>query len=107
MPRDDPPQSGMSARRQFEAAMSLHRQGKLGDAELHYRSILGLHADHLGTLHGLALLLAQTGRFAEAAETYKAEDTQNGRMVMLKSPNPLLLGDPHRQGPRTRAAGSR
>ena len=51
--------------------MSLHRQGKLGDAELHYRSILGLHADHLGTLHGLALLLAQTGRFAEAAETYK------------------------------------
>ena len=61
----------MSARQQFEAAMLLHRQGKLDGAELHYRSILRLHADHPGTLHGLALLLAQTGRFAEGAETYK------------------------------------
>ena len=71
MPRDDSSQSGMSARQHFEAAMSLHKQGKLGDAERHYRSILQLHENHPGTLHGLALLLAQTGRLAEAAETYK------------------------------------
>jgi eukaryotic-like serine/threonine-protein kinase len=27
------------------------------------------------------------------AETYKARDTRNGRVVMLKSPNPQLIGD--------------
>lgn len=29
------------------------------------------------------------------AETYKARDTQTGRVVMLKSPNPLMFADPH------------
>lgn len=28
------------------------------------------------------------------AETYKARDTDNGRLVVLKSPNPLLFADP-------------
>ncbi|HEY3316995.1 MAG TPA: serine/threonine-protein kinase [Coriobacteriia bacterium] len=28
------------------------------------------------------------------AETYKARDTNTGRVVMLKSPNPLMFGDP-------------
>lgn len=71
MPPDDPSQSGMSARRHFEAAVALHKQGKFDDAERHYRSVLRLHRDHLGTLHGLALVLVQTGRLAEAAKTYK------------------------------------
>jgi eukaryotic-like serine/threonine-protein kinase len=29
------------------------------------------------------------------AETYKACDTRSGRIVMLKSPNPLMFADPH------------
>ena len=42
--------------------------------------------DHYEILAGLG-----EGAFAEA---YKARDTKTGRLVMLKSPNPQLFGDP-------------
>jgi serine/threonine-protein kinase len=42
--------------------------------------------DHYEILEGLG-----EGAYAEA---YKARDTRTGRLVMLKSPNPQLLGDP-------------
>jgi serine/threonine-protein kinase len=42
--------------------------------------------DHYEILKGLG-----EGAYAEA---YKARDTQSGRIVMLKSPNPQLFGDP-------------
>ena len=42
--------------------------------------------DHYEILEGLG-----EGAYAEA---YKARDTKTGRLVMLKSPNPQLLGDP-------------
>ena len=42
--------------------------------------------DHYEILEGLG-----EGAYAEA---YKARDTNTGRLVMLKSPNPQLIGDP-------------
>jgi serine/threonine-protein kinase len=46
----------------------------------------GTLIDHYEILEGLG-----EGAYAEA---YKARDTQTGRIVMLKSPNPQLFGDP-------------
>jgi serine/threonine-protein kinase len=46
----------------------------------------GQLVDHYEILKGLG-----EGAYAEA---YKARDTQSGRIVMLKSPNPQLFGDP-------------
>jgi eukaryotic-like serine/threonine-protein kinase len=46
----------------------------------------GQMIDHYEILEGLG-----EGAYAEA---YKARDTTTGRLVMLKSPNPQLLGDP-------------
>ena len=50
----------------FEAAISLHRQGRLADAEQMYDAQLKLARDHFGALHNLGLLRAQQGRLEEA-----------------------------------------
>ncbi|HVC61179.1 MAG TPA: tetratricopeptide repeat protein [Acetobacteraceae bacterium] len=52
----------------FEAAVSLHRQGHLLDAERMYEAQLKLVRDHFGALHNLGLLCAQQGRL-QAADT--------------------------------------
>ena len=71
MQRDAHFQSGWSARQHYEAAVSLHRLGKLDDAERHYRTVLQLQRDHPGALHNLAVILIHTGRLAEAVEAYE------------------------------------
>lgn len=71
MQYDPDPHSGWSARQHFEAAISLQQQGKLHEAEQHYRAVLQLMHDHPGVLHNLALVLIQTGRLEEAAEAYR------------------------------------
>lgn len=45
-----------------------HRAGRLDQAELLYRRILGRQPDHTATLHRLALLLTQRNRWSEAVE---------------------------------------
>ena len=47
----------------------------------------GQIVDHYEIVEGLG-----EGAYAEA---YKAKDTTTGRLVMLKSPNPLMFADPH------------
>jgi tetratricopeptide (TPR) repeat protein len=64
-------QSGWSARQHYEAAVSLHQQGRLEEAERHYRAVLQLQRDNPGVLHNLAVVLIHTGRLDEAAETYR------------------------------------
>ena len=71
MQRDANSQSGWSARQHYEAAVSLHQQGKLDDAERHYRAVLRLQRDHPGVLYNLALVLIHTGRLVEAAGAYQ------------------------------------
>jgi protein O-GlcNAc transferase len=71
MQSDAKSQSGLSAKQHFEAAVLLHNQGKLDEAERHYRAVLELQPDHLGTLRRLAFILIQDRRFAEAAQIYE------------------------------------
>ena len=56
------------------------------DGKSTMRHAPGQLIDHYEILDGLG-----EGAYAEA---YKARDTRSGRFVMLKSPNPQLLGDP-------------
>ena len=55
-----PPRGVMSAQA-FEAAVSLHRQGHLREAEHIYRAILGVDSDHLGCLHYLGVIHISKG----------------------------------------------
>ena len=71
MQRDANSESGWSARQHYEAAVSLHQQGRLDKAERHYRTVLQLQRDHRGALHNLAVVLVHTGRLAEAMEAYE------------------------------------
>jgi tetratricopeptide (TPR) repeat protein len=71
MQRDANSQSGWSARQHYEVAVLLHRQGKLDEAERHYRTVLQLQQGHPGALHNLALVLIHTRRLVEAAEAYQ------------------------------------
>jgi protein O-GlcNAc transferase len=50
----------------FEAALLLHRQGKLRDAEGLYRAVLKAAPDHSGAFHHLGVVKAQQGKFNEA-----------------------------------------
>jgi predicted O-linked N-acetylglucosamine transferase (SPINDLY family) len=50
----------------FEAALSVHRQGKLREAEALYRAVLKAEPDHAGSLHHLGVVNAQRGNLDEA-----------------------------------------
>jgi len=50
----------------FEAAVAMHRAGRLAEAAQVYRAILKLQPDHFGATHYLGLASTQQGRFDEA-----------------------------------------
>ena len=50
----------------FEAALAVHRQGRLRAAEALYREVLKAAPDHAGALHHLGVVKAQQGRHNEA-----------------------------------------
>lgn len=54
--------------RLLQQALSLHRQGRLAEAQAHYRRILQLQPGHVDSLHLLGVLAQQAGRAAEALE---------------------------------------
>jgi predicted TPR repeat methyltransferase len=68
--RESVGQSGGAA--DFQAAVSLHQQGRLREAEELYRAVLRLNHRDFDCLHNLGLLLAQGGRFSEAAQMLRA-----------------------------------
>ncbi|MDE2182734.1 MAG: sulfotransferase [Alphaproteobacteria bacterium] len=50
----------------FARAVSAHRDGKLAEAEAIYQALLQNSPEHVGCLHGLALIFSQTDRLDEA-----------------------------------------
>lgn len=64
----DPPagRRPVSPAEAFEAAVALHRAGRLAEAGQFYRRILQLQPDHFGATHYLGLALTQQGHFEEA-----------------------------------------
>jgi tetratricopeptide (TPR) repeat protein len=63
----DPPARTLTPAQAFDAALGLHRQGKLADAERLYQGVLALDRHHLGSLHNLGLICLQQGRLQQAA----------------------------------------
>jgi predicted O-linked N-acetylglucosamine transferase (SPINDLY family) len=53
-------------------AISLHRAGNLGDAEIIYKSVLQTQADHFDALHMLGVINAQRGQYIEAEKLLRA-----------------------------------
>jgi len=58
----------MTLQQQYESGVSLHRAGRLAEAERVYRQVLARQPDHAGALHLLAVLVAQAGRLDAAVE---------------------------------------
>ena len=52
----------------YQAAVSLHRQGRLDVAERTYETVLRLAPEHSGALRHLGSLMTQRGRYAEAVK---------------------------------------
>jgi predicted O-linked N-acetylglucosamine transferase (SPINDLY family) len=55
-----------------EQAISLHKQGRLAEAEMAYRAILAQHPNQFDALHWLGVLKAQQGRPHEALDLLSA-----------------------------------
>jgi predicted TPR repeat methyltransferase len=75
------PRTGATAAHNFHAAVSLHQQGRLREAEQLYRAVLGVFGSDFDCLHNLGLLHAQEGRFDEAVELLRAGARQDPRSV--------------------------
>jgi tetratricopeptide (TPR) repeat protein len=61
----------MSAEQHFNTARMLNSQGRLAEAERHYRAVFRTHRDHPAVLYQLALICAAGGRFEEAAGLFE------------------------------------
>jgi tetratricopeptide (TPR) repeat protein len=56
-----------AARQRYETAVALHRQGRLTEAEEHYRAVQRAFPQHPGALHGLGSICLRTNRAEDAA----------------------------------------
>ena len=61
----------MNINQTFEQAIKLHREGKLKEAELLYRSILEIQPKHLDTNNNLAIILENYGMPEQANDYYR------------------------------------
>ena len=75
------PQMAPTAAQNVHAAFSLHRQGKLREAERLYRAVLRIRAGDFDCLHNLGLLQAQEGRLDDAVWLLRAGARQDPRSV--------------------------
>ena len=75
----------MSAEQHFDTARMLNSQGRLAEAERHYRAVLRTHRDHPAVLYQLALICAAGGRFEEAAGLFERTVAIVPEDAMLRS----------------------
>ena len=68
-----------SSNQLFHSAYSLHREGKLAQAEAHYRQLLSSQPQYVDALHLLGVLCHQTGRHQEASDLIAAAININPR----------------------------
>ena len=61
----------MNINQTFEQAIKLHREGKLKEAELLYRSILEIQPEHLDSNNNLGTILKDNGRLEDAKKYYE------------------------------------
>jgi predicted TPR repeat methyltransferase len=75
------PRSVATAAQNVHSAISLHRQGRLREAEQLYRAVLEVNESDFDCLHNLGLLHAQEGRFDDAVGLLRAGARQDPRSV--------------------------
>jgi predicted TPR repeat methyltransferase len=75
------PRGAPTAAQNFHAAISLHQQGRLREAEQLYRAVLAVNESDFDCLHNLGLLHAQAGRFDDAVELLRAGARQDPHSV--------------------------
>jgi predicted TPR repeat methyltransferase len=75
------PDTLATAAQNFHAAVALHRDGKLREAEELYRAVLEENESDFDCLHNLGLLHAQEGRFVDAVGLLRAGARQDPRSV--------------------------
>lgn len=73
------PPGSRTASEAFRAALSLHQQGRLEEAERIYRDILRIEPDHSGSLRHLGVVQAQKGRFDDAIRLIRRAVQKNPR----------------------------
>src|ERR1700730_16610499 len=61
----------------FQAAISLHRQGRLREAERLYQAVLKTEPGHFDALHHLGVIRAQHGRLDEGIRLLKQALARN------------------------------
>ena len=69
----------------YKLAASLHAQGRAGEAEQAYRSVLLRQPDHGEALHGLGVLYMQTRRLEAAITTLRQAVTASGGAVTVRN----------------------
>ncbi len=74
-------------------AVALHRQGKLGEAEMVYRAILKLKPDHFTALHNLGMIATQRGRQHEAEGLIRQALTINPGSVEARNNLGIALAE--------------
>jgi tetratricopeptide (TPR) repeat protein/SAM-dependent methyltransferase len=85
----------MATDTEFSKALTLHRSGRLAEAEALYRSILDRHSDHPGALHLLGLIEISKQNYVSAMRLIR-------RSIESGGPNAMRLND---LGSACRAAG--
>lgn len=79
----------------FETAIALHRQGRLAEAEQHYRAALVAFPEHPEVLYGIGLTCLQTGRAEEAVYRFEhvlAASPDHGGALMSLGEALLAMG---------------
>ena len=85
MHRNADSQDGVSAPQHYETAKALHRQGRLAEAEPHYRAVLQAEPDHFDAMEWLGALCTQSKRFDEAINWLREAIARNSGSARLHS----------------------
>ncbi len=87
----------MDLEAELRRGVTLHRQGRLPEAERCFARILELHPSSFGALHRLGMIAAQTGRSARAVELLVRAIAVNDRIAAAHQHLALALKDLGRQ----------
>jgi protein O-GlcNAc transferase len=80
-----PPPRRLDPSEAFQSALSLHRQGRLAEAERLYRSVLAVAPAHFGALHHLGVVQAQQGKLDDAIRLLRRALSKNPNSVEVLS----------------------
>ena len=81
----------------LQQGLQHHQQGRLDQAEYHYKGILAAQPNHFGAKHLLGVVLYQQGRNQEAFDYIKAALKLNHRACRKAATRLALVASEHRR----------